>query len=606
MTVVTGRHPHLRVQMWWRLHEPCRDSAALRALCAAAASTLGGDPSVANPGRVLRLGGSVAWPKKEGRVLERTEVHIPRDGRPDDYFFEQLVRTFAPGPELLAQPAVRAAFSNAAPTAQDDAPAESGTLAIGGLSVDAALAAVRRGNRWHDHAVRLVAHWVARGWSDVEILATAEGLTRPGWTHDQTCRDLARMIEGARRKWNLRNPTHEISEAEPPPPPDIAWVERLDAAMIPRRRWLIGSFAIRGHLTVLVAPPGAGKSTLGVALAVAATAGRDDPIAEIVHERIKAWVWNNEDDLDELRRRLAAVMQHWSIGIEDIRGRLGLNSGADRPILVARANRDGRVVRLPDIDAIAERVKANDIALLVIDPFVETHEVDENDNAQIRIVAGMWRDVARRGDCAVVLVHHTGKPPTASADAWAGSLSASRGASSLAGIARIMRTLFAMSKADAEALGLDPADRHAWVRLDDAKANLSLATPKAKWFRRTSVIIANGDEVGVLAPGDPAPPEESKPDPDLEAAVIAEIDRAWRAGEPYGAHPRCGDRFYGRSLPRRLGRSASAVRDAVEALLIRRLVREVVHSHRLKGLQVARFDERGAPDPEHGEAPDGE
>jgi hypothetical protein len=39
--------------------------------------------------------------------------------------------------------------------------------------------------------------------------------------------------------------------------------------MIPRRRWLVGSFAIRGHLTVLVAPPGAGKSTLGIALAVA-------------------------------------------------------------------------------------------------------------------------------------------------------------------------------------------------------------------------------------------------------------------------------------------------------------------------------------------------
>src|SRR5690606_27943531 len=136
-------------------------------------------------------------------------------------------------------------------------------------------------------------------------------------------------------------------------------------------------------------------------------------------------------------------------------------------------NRDGTVLRLPDIDAMAERVRANGIGLLVVDPFVETHEVDENDNAQIKTVAAMWRDVARRAECAVILVHHTGKPPAASADAWAGSLAASRGASSLAGVARIMRTLFAMSERDAERLGIAPEERPRWVRLDDAKANLS-------------------------------------------------------------------------------------------------------------------------------------
>src|SRR5581483_7782417 len=106
------------------------------------------------------------------------------------------------------------------------------------------------------------------------------------------------------------------------------------------------------------------------------------------------------------------------------------------------------------------------IGFVVIDPFVETHEVDENDNAQVKAVAALWREVARRCDCAVVLVHHTGKPPAAAPDGWVGSLSASRGASSLAGVARIVRTLFCMSERDAEKLGLAPEDRHRWVRLD--------------------------------------------------------------------------------------------------------------------------------------------
>ena len=90
------------------------------------------------------------------------------------------------------------------------------------------------------------------------------------------------------------------------PPLDIEWEDGAYAAMIPRRRWLVGSFAIRGHLTVLVAPPGAGKSTLGIALAVAGITGRGEIVGETVYETIKAWVWNNEDDRNELRRRLGS------------------------------------------------------------------------------------------------------------------------------------------------------------------------------------------------------------------------------------------------------------------------------------------------------------
>lgn len=86
MTVVTGRRPHTRAQLWWRLAEAGRDPAAHRALCGALARAVGGDPTIVNPGRVMRLGGSVAWPRKPERVLERTEVHIPKDGRASAYW----------------------------------------------------------------------------------------------------------------------------------------------------------------------------------------------------------------------------------------------------------------------------------------------------------------------------------------------------------------------------------------------------------------------------------------------------------------------------------------------------------------------------------------
>jgi hypothetical protein len=132
------------------------------------------------------------------------------------------------------------------------------------------------------------------------------------------------------------------------------------------------------------------------------------------------------------------------------------------------------------------------------------------------------------------------------------------------------------------------------VRLDDAKANLSLVSGAARWFKRVSVTIANGEEVGVLVPGEPQPEEEPAPDEELEAAVIAEIDRAWRVGEPYGGHHTCGERFHGRSLPRRVGAAASAASAAVAALLARGVIEEAQFARKKKGLRVVPHGERKA------------
>lgn len=72
--VVTGRTPHPRGQLWWRLEKPVADPELCRRQNRIIAETLGGDTSVINPGRVMRLAGSVAWPMKPGRVAEMTEL----------------------------------------------------------------------------------------------------------------------------------------------------------------------------------------------------------------------------------------------------------------------------------------------------------------------------------------------------------------------------------------------------------------------------------------------------------------------------------------------------------------------------------------------------
>jgi hypothetical protein len=253
--VVTGRQPHQRAQPWWRLETPERDPEVCRRQNRALATALGGDLTVVNPGRVLRLAGSIAWPTKAGRSVERTELHTFDDGRPRVYLPGQLAKAFPP---------VVAGQSDSAPVSERGA-----TLNIGsefdGVTVEACLAAIRAGNHWHNELVRLTGHWIARGWSDAEILTAAEALTLSGYTVDQTRHEAARMIEGGRAKWNIPNPEHQVADPAgvlPPLAPDF--LEQLNVSMLPRRRWLLEGTMLRGNVTVQVAPPGAGKSTLGI------------------------------------------------------------------------------------------------------------------------------------------------------------------------------------------------------------------------------------------------------------------------------------------------------------------------------------------------------
>jgi hypothetical protein len=157
-----------------------------------------------------------------------------------------------------------------------------------------------------------------------------------------------------------------------------------------------------------------------------------------------------------------------------------------------------------------------------------------------------------------------------------------------------------MSERDAEKLGLAPEDRHRWVRLDDAKANLSLSE-SAKWFRRESVTIANGDEVGVLVPGDPRP-ETSGADFDaIREALLDAIGRAWDAGNPLSQHPRARDRYAPAIVAREIGAATDDVQAVLARLMSAGVVREELYSSKknLRGLRIVPFDER--PPPEGGE-----
>jgi len=185
IVVVTGKTPHPRVQLWWRLEEACTDAVALRAQNSALATAFAGDATVVNPGRVMALPGTVKWPIKPGRVIEMVELLDPADARTAAYMVEQIARAFPPGEPAPAQPA-------ASTTATDF-----------GVGVDPVemLRAAKPGH-WHEPMRAFTAHCVGAHYPDWLIIEAA----RQVLDDPNDPRDLERLIETARRKWGITDP----------------------------------------------------------------------------------------------------------------------------------------------------------------------------------------------------------------------------------------------------------------------------------------------------------------------------------------------------------------------------------------------------------------
>jgi len=285
-------------------------------------------------------------------------------------------------------------------------------------------------------------------------------------------------------------------------------IAEFDALDIPKRQWVLSKFAAKKYLAGLVSPPGVGKTTFLLMVAVAIATGRENILGMKVHQRGRVFLWNQEDETDELKRRLLAVMGAFDVKWSDItedngKPRIILGSGIDRPLIFAKRNEGGYIVPGPDAKTIEDFLKVEAIDCAIFDPFVEMHEANENDNTEIAAVGAVFRRIAVKADCAVLLAHHTRKPPAASAsDAYAGNMDTARGAGSLGGVARMVATLYTIDRATGKRYGIPENECHRYVRFDDAKANMSLVSGEPMFFRREGVTIGGfgGEEVGVLRP----------------------------------------------------------------------------------------------------------
>jgi hypothetical protein len=169
------------------------------------------------------------------------------------------------------------------------------------------------------------------------------------------------------------------------------------------------------------------------------------------------------------------------------------------------ADKHGNPVRGKLAAKIEAAIQEYKVDFVMIDPFVKSHAVEENNNSAIDDVIQILSDLATKYDIAIDVPHHISKGTPEPGNANRG-----RGASALKDAARLVMTATTMSPEEAEAFKIPEQDRRLYVRIDHGKVNIARPAAMAQWFKLTGVKLRNdnetypnGDEVQTAEPWEP-------------------------------------------------------------------------------------------------------
>jgi hypothetical protein len=161
-------------------------------------------------------------------------------------------------------------------------------------------------------------------------------------------------------------------------------------------RWLIESLFPRSGVGIIGGAPKCGKSWLSLDLAVSVASGTPclDTFAVAASGRVL--VYMAEDALSVVKERLAGICAHRGLDLAALH--IGVITA---PSL--------RLDLPPDQARLRETVRSHAPRLLVLDPFVRLHRVNENQAQDVSAVLGYLRELQRAHDLALVVVHHARK-----------------------------------------------------------------------------------------------------------------------------------------------------------------------------------------------------
>jgi hypothetical protein len=164
----------------------------------------------------------------------------------------------------------------------------------------------------------------------------------------------------------------------------------------PARRWLIESLWIQQGVGTIGGLPKSHKSWLGLDVAVSVASGTPCLDTFAVSDPGGVLLYMAEDAAPLVKARLLGLCRHRGLDLRAL------------PIHVITAP-TVRLDLLPDQHRLAETVRRLAPRVLVLDPFVRLHQVNENQAGEVAPILGYLRGLQRAYHLAVMVAHHSRK-----------------------------------------------------------------------------------------------------------------------------------------------------------------------------------------------------
>jgi hypothetical protein len=165
------------------------------------------------------------------------------------------------------------------------------------------------------------------------------------------------------------------------------------------QRWLVEELWGDSSVGVIGGAPKCAKTWLGLDLALSVATGTPCLGRYGIPRPGPALVYLAEDALAMVRERVAGMARHRGIALESV----------DIHVITATSLRLDRQPHRTRLLATAEQLRPR---LLLLDPLVRLHGIDENHAGEVAELLSYFRSLQRQLEMSVILVHHARKNST--------------------------------------------------------------------------------------------------------------------------------------------------------------------------------------------------